>query len=480
MRLLRRRLSPLKLVLLGGTLFMVILVVLHRDVGSSNTGDPWLQDLAHKKDEVMVIVRNAVNNIGFQIGAPQPPLVQVQPTEDAKCRSGFYTQAELKPHLERPPQDPQRPGADGRAFVKDNLTPEEQKEKEDGMTRHCFNQFASDRISLSRSECFHGWLEPLLARIVEEPTAVVSPEITTIDLNSFQFNKPIATNRAYNRGNFDWSLTFGWEPIPEEAKKLRKDETYPVKTPTFAGGLFSISKKYFEHIGTYDDKMEIWGGENVEMSFRVGISYLFSHSCPYYLISHIKIYSKHLCVKVWQCGGQLEIIPCSVVGHVFRNKSPHTFPKGTEVITRNQVRLAEVWMDDFKKIFYRRNQNAAVMASEIRNSGSRTCLDVGENNQGGVPFILRCGKALNERKAEVRLQFTDVPGDIFAERCQRNELVVRVQPDEAIYLKMMTKKPGVFFSPEETELDLTYKSRYKVIIAFILINNSAPIIGPKM
>ncbi|CAN9516148.1 unnamed protein product [Ophioblennius macclurei] len=79
----------------------------------------------------------------------------------------------------------------------------------------------------------------------------------------------------------------------------------------------------------------------------------------------------------------------------------------------------------------------------------------------GVPFILRCGKALNERKAEVRLQFTDVPGDIFAERCQRNELVVRVQPDEAIYLKMMTKRPGVFFSPEETELDLTYKSRYK-------------------
>lgn len=78
-------------------------------------------------------------------------------------------------------------------------------------------------------ECFHSWLEPLLARIVEEPTAVVSPEISTIDLNSFQFHKPVATNRAFNRGNFDWSLTFGWEVIPEDAKKLRKDETYPVK-----------------------------------------------------------------------------------------------------------------------------------------------------------------------------------------------------------------------------------------------------------
>lgn len=76
--------------------------------------------------------------------------------------------------------------------------------------------------------------------------------------------------------------------------------------------------------------------------------------------------------------------------------------------------------------------------------------------------MLRCGKALNERKAEVRLQFTDVPGDIFNAQCQRNELVVRVQPDEAIYAKMMSKKPGVYFSPEETELDLTYRSRYRV------------------
>ncbi|KAJ0036239.1 hypothetical protein NQD34_004916 [Periophthalmus magnuspinnatus] len=79
----------------------------------------------------------------------------------------------------------------------------------------------------------------------------------------------------------------------------------------------------------------------------------------------------------------------------------------------------------------------------------------------GVPFILRCGKALNERKAEVRLQFTDVPGDIFDNQCHRNELVVRVQPNEAVYAKMMSKKPGVYFHPEETELDLTYKSRYK-------------------
>ncbi|XP_076033878.1 glucose-6-phosphate 1-dehydrogenase Zw [Oratosquilla oratoria] len=79
----------------------------------------------------------------------------------------------------------------------------------------------------------------------------------------------------------------------------------------------------------------------------------------------------------------------------------------------------------------------------------------------GVPFILRCGKALNERKAEVRIQYHDVPGDIFHGQSKRNELVLRVQPGEAIYCKVMTKTPGMTFGIEETELDLTYVSRYK-------------------
>ena len=70
---------------------------------------------------------------------------------------------------------------------------------------------------------------------------------------------------------------------------------------------------------------------------------------------------------------------------------------------------------------------------------------------------------MNERKAEIRIQFRDVPGDIFTEGAiKRNELVMRVQPNEAVYCKMMTKSPGMGVDPIETELDLSYNKRYKV------------------
>ncbi|KAK4798593.1 hypothetical protein SAY86_030919 [Trapa natans] len=80
----------------------------------------------------------------------------------------------------------------------------------------------------------------------------------------------------------------------------------------------------------------------------------------------------------------------------------------------------------------------------------------------GVPFILKAGKALNSRKAEIRIQFKDVPGDIFKCKKQgRNELVIRLQPSEAIYMKLTVKQPGLDMSTVQSELDLSYGQRYQ-------------------
>ncbi|CAI5756918.1 unnamed protein product [Candida verbasci] len=77
----------------------------------------------------------------------------------------------------------------------------------------------------------------------------------------------------------------------------------------------------------------------------------------------------------------------------------------------------------------------------------------------GVPIVLRAGKALDEGKVEIRIQFKPVAKGMFKD-IQRNELVIRVQPDEAIYLKINSKIPGVSTETSLTDLDLTYSKRY--------------------
>ncbi|CAH2283740.1 polypeptide N-acetylgalactosaminyltransferase 4 [Pelobates cultripes] len=171
-------------------------------------------------------------------------------------------------------------------------------------------------------ECVTGWLEPLLERIAENETAIVCPVIDTIDWNTFEFYMQTGEPMI---GGFDWRLTFQWHAVPEQERQRRKSRIDPIRSPTMAGGLFAVSKKYFEYLGTYDTGMEVWGGENLELSFRV-----------------------------WQCGGSLEIHPCSHVGHVFPKKAPYARPN----FLQNTARAAEVWMDSYKEHFYNRNPPA--------------------------------------------------------------------------------------------------------------------------
>lgn len=56
-----------------------------------------------------------------------------------------------------------------------------------------------------------------------------------------------------------------------ERIRTRNDKTAPLRTPTHIGCAFSIDREFFYEIGSYDDKMDIWGSENLEMALRVRV-----------------------------------------------------------------------------------------------------------------------------------------------------------------------------------------------------------------
>ncbi|NXS04504.1 GALT5 acetylgalactosaminyltransferase, partial [Oxylabes madagascariensis] len=144
----------------------------------------------------------------------------------------------------------------------------------------------------SHVECNVGWLEPLLERVRLRPTKVACPVIEVISDKDMSHPNTL-------------SVTATDTPCGLSVPRC----------PVMAGGLFSIDKKYFFELGTYDPGLDVWGGENMEISF-----------------------------KVWMCGGEIEIVPCSRVGHIFRNDNPYSFPKDrVKTVERNLARVAEVW-----------------------------------------------------------------------------------------------------------------------------------------
>ncbi|XP_030002410.1 polypeptide N-acetylgalactosaminyltransferase 15 [Sphaeramia orbicularis] len=184
----------------------------------------------------------------------------------------------------------------------------------------------------SHCECHKGWLEPLLERVAQDRTRVVSPIMDVIDWQTFQYN----ATRWPVRGVFDWRLDFYWESNPQVQAKDADLAVHPVQSPVLGGGVLAIDRHFFQSVGAYDPGMLLWGAEQIELSIRV-----------------------------WSCGGSMEVVPCSRVAHLDHHHLPYRFPD-EELLQRNKIRIADTWMDAYRKIFYRRD----TLAHFIRQSES--------------------------------------------------------------------------------------------------------------
>lgn len=160
-------------------------------------------------------------------------------------------------------------------------------------------------------------MEPLLDRIARNPTTVASPTIDEIDKNTFEY-KPQDVNDL-KVGGFDWKLNFVWNVIPQERYIKLNHPAEPHISPVLPGGIFAINKAFFAHLGYYDEGFDIFGGESMELSF-----------------------------KAWMCGGNIEILPCSHVGHVSRKGI--SYKRSKMIDNKNAIRIAQVSLETGRHI----------------------------------------------------------------------------------------------------------------------------------
>ncbi|XP_026327037.1 N-acetylgalactosaminyltransferase 6-like [Hyposmocoma kahamanoa] len=170
----------------------------------------------------------------------------------------------------------------------------------------------------SHTEANVNWLPPLLEPIALNYRTVVCPFIDVIAYDTFEYRP----QDEGARGAFDWEFFYKRLPVLPKDKKNMPE---PFESPVMAGGLFAISRKFFWELGGYDPGLDIWGGEQYELSF-----------------------------KIWQCGGRMVDAPCSRVGHIYRKFAPFPNPGHGDFVGKNYRRVAEVWMDEYSQYLYKR------------------------------------------------------------------------------------------------------------------------------
>ena len=109
--------------------------------------------------------------------------------------------------------------------------------------------------------------------------------------------------------------------IPNNVKKKRLTEAYPLPTSTVIGCAIAVNRKVFFELGAFDEDVpSVWGGENIELPWRY-----------------------------WMCADGVQTIPSSRVGHLWRSRLPYDILESSE---KNYQRAAEIWMGEYRKFYY--------------------------------------------------------------------------------------------------------------------------------
>jgi len=162
-----------------------------------------------------------------------------------------------------------------------------------------------------------GWHEPFLRLISQNYRRIVVPEITDLDIDTWQQRQTYrAQGPSHSKCYLTWDADFKWF-TPDV------DSDDDISVPVLSGGLLGISRRWWNDTAGYDPGMAGWGGENIDQSLRC-----------------------------WLCGGEIVRAKDAFVAHMWRkSEDPRTtarYKSGTYNVIRNRLRAVAAWFGDFK------------------------------------------------------------------------------------------------------------------------------------
>ena len=91
-------------------------------------------------------------------------------------------------------------------------------------------------------------------------------------------------------------------------------------------------------------------------------------------------------------------------------------------------------------------------------------VDIENWRWAGVPFYIRTGKRLPMRMTEIVVHFRQTPHQLFAgldPKVAKNGIAIRIQPDEGISLRFVTKSPGSSMNLHPVSMDFSYGDSFR-------------------
>ncbi len=108
-----------------------------------------------------------------------------------------------------------------------------------------------------------------------------------------------------------------------------------------------------------------------------------------------------------------------------------------------------------------------VPEASITPTYASVVLRINNERWQGVPFTITAGKALDVKINELRVRFRESPDNIFcgSGNCpEANELIIRIQPNEGVFLKLNSKVPGLDTKLKPLDLDMEYHEEFSQVI----------------